>query len=486
MTLPLEILVHVSAPSRGSDDARYRKQALGYLGFEAARRHEVFGGSHEDERPAKRLRTTIDGENPQERGTSLKLSRQEIAGSSQLFSEECEEGFGFPSLGSSFDETSSPLLTKAFLNNDLTTSSEYSPFPTLYTTSSTTIQIRRTPQLNRPQTAPTPSPRSPRSSLPQRSFSDSWEIPPSVIPDSQPSYTSAEHRLLIDTTEPPSITLTSSPSPPKRQGINSPIPSTQPFHEDINPTLRTHHPTPKSSDLSGHDSPHPPSLLSSPAPPPKTNHIPQPPTFQIYPPPPPTSLRTYTTHLTPSLVHLATNIPLAKYFQPLLQKRPLRPLERGCWIIPLHDLDEQEQEQDARTSIANKVPPAHAAAADAYKHQSRQEPQTPASQPLTLRTRFQHFLEVFIGSGKAGWGVWCSWEGVETVPPPPSFSDNDKNNNNLSTNDDVPAREFVKVYCWGEVVAHVYLVLFLASERRIRGMGARWVDARGDAVVRMA
>lgn len=43
----------------------------------------------------------------------------------------------------------------------------------------------------------------------------------------------------------------------------------------------------------------------------------------------------------------------------------------------------------------------------------------------------------------------------------------------------------LKVYTWGEIVGHVYLLLFLASERRIRKMGAQWRDCGEEVVVQM-
>lgn len=43
----------------------------------------------------------------------------------------------------------------------------------------------------------------------------------------------------------------------------------------------------------------------------------------------------------------------------------------------------------------------------------------------------------------------------------------------------------MKVYAWGEVASHIYLLLFLASERRIRGMQAEWRDSAEDVVIQM-
>lgn len=43
----------------------------------------------------------------------------------------------------------------------------------------------------------------------------------------------------------------------------------------------------------------------------------------------------------------------------------------------------------------------------------------------------------------------------------------------------------LKLYCWGEIVPHIWLLLFTASHRRIKGCGARWIDARGEVIIEM-
>jgi len=42
------------------------------------------------------------------------------------------------------------------------------------------------------------------------------------------------------------------------------------------------------------------------------------------------------------------------------------------------------------------------------------------------------------------------------------------------------------VFCWGEIVEHVYLLLYVASKSKIKKIGAVWIDAGGDDVVRMS
>jgi hypothetical protein len=43
----------------------------------------------------------------------------------------------------------------------------------------------------------------------------------------------------------------------------------------------------------------------------------------------------------------------------------------------------------------------------------------------------------------------------------------------------------VRVYCWGEVARHVYLMLYVASKSKVRKLGLKWIDADGEVVVQM-
>ena len=57
----------------------------------------------------------------------------------------------------------------------------------------------------------------------------------------------------------------------------------------------------------------------------------------------------------------------------------------------------------------------------------------------------------------------------------------------MSTTDSTPREkeEVAKIYCWGEVVGHIWLLLFIASRRGVRGVGSKWIDASGEAVLVM-
>jgi hypothetical protein len=124
----------------------------------------------------------------------------------------------------------------------------------------------------------------------------------------------------------------------------------------------------------------------------------------------------------------------------------------------------------------------------------------PSPNPQTwTEPQFSHFwtfLSSFIAKdARAGWGVWCIAERVDPDP----FSDPATNSPNAATNtarntttttttvtaDDTPTAVLIRVYAWGEVAMHIYLMLYLASERRVRGMGLRWVDSWEEVVIQM-
>ncbi|KAF3056588.1 hypothetical protein GL218_06762 [Daldinia childiae] len=68
------------------------------------------------------------------------------------------------------------------------------------------------------------------------------------------------------------------------------------------------------------------------------------------------------------------------------------------------------------------------------------------------------YLANYVGTGVAGWGVSCRRD-----------------------------REFqtLRVYCWGLVTAHIYLLLYLASQRKILYTGSSWIDSEDILVIVM-
>lgn len=63
------------------------------------------------------------------------------------------------------------------------------------------------------------------------------------------------------------------------------------------------------------------------------------------------------------------------------------------------------------------------------------------------------FLVNYVGSGLAGWGVWCRRDA---------------------------SHDSIRLYCWGHIVKHTYLLLYLASGRQLKTTGAKWIGADGE------
>ncbi|PYH43875.1 uncharacterized protein BP01DRAFT_358065 [Aspergillus saccharolyticus JOP 1030-1] len=184
---------------------------------------------------------------------------------------------------------------------------------------------------------------------------------------------------------------------------------------------------------------------------------------KIQPPLPPISRSPFESHITPTLSMLVTRLRSGRTYTPVKQFRDLDALERGYWFL-----------------LINLVPddaPLSAAAAGGSSIN------THTIWDITLFNRFWTFLSEFISEGRAGWGVWCI---LEDAPSPAPLQPGNRATASAATpssgTEVATQRLTLKVYAWGEVALHVYLLLFLASERRIRRMGAQWRDG-GDVVI---
>ncbi|KAK0322843.1 hypothetical protein LTR91_002618 [Friedmanniomyces endolithicus] len=150
----------------------------------------------------------------------------------------------------------------------------------------------------------------------------------------------------------------------------------------------------------------------------------------IHPPEPAVSLDSFVTHVTPALAWLAGEQSVVRdCYHPVSVSRPMRPLERGYWLV------------------------------------------NPSTWTQEVQHKFWKFLESQVGSGDVGWGVWCLREPGQSVLTLPGQGEG--------------GLGLVKVFCWGEVVKHIYLMLYVASNSRVRKIGLQWVDAEEVAVVQM-
>ncbi|KAL4874070.1 hypothetical protein BDV12DRAFT_158975 [Aspergillus spectabilis] len=285
---------------------------------------------------------------------------------------------------------------------------------------------------------------------------DSLESPVSVIPDSQPQHQAFDAESL---SLHPVLALSSQSPTSKRPRVGSPPPFNHPQHEvhQDNAEDRTVHAGPSTINPpcmttaaekeKEQAQPHPTETEA----PPKCPILSLP--LEIKPPPPPISTAPYTIHITPTLEMLTKRLKSGRTYNPTNQTRDLDNLERGYWYLHIKLVPETE----ATTSTPS-----------------------PTSWTMPLFSKFWTFLSDFIAKeARAGWGVWCileeenahPQEATGTLPEP------DKPHSPLFLT--------LKVYTWGEIACHIYLLLFLASDRRVRKMGAQWRDARDEVVIQM-
>jgi len=177
----------------------------------------------------------------------------------------------------------------------------------------------------------------------------------------------------------------------------------------------------------------------------------------IRPPSPPVSIaaapqaassssQTLSPNITPSLQHLYNKFSPVQppRYLPIQQSRPLRPLERGYWYLPALSTTKT---WDAR-----------------------------------LLQDFWSFLEDFVTGGQAGWGVSC-------VRVPIAIESNSAIDTKMGGEEENDREEEqrcdVRIYCWGEVVEHVYYLLFVASRSKVKNAGLKWIDGGGNVVLIM-
>ncbi|KAK0628449.1 hypothetical protein B0T17DRAFT_486911 [Bombardia bombarda] len=141
-------------------------------------------------------------------------------------------------------------------------------------------------------------------------------------------------------------------------------------------------------------------------------------TLEIFSPAPPAGIHDLDPAdlVTDALAELARELNLAKRFRPSSQTREVRPFERGYWLVDCSSWDG------------------------------------------ALKQSCWSFLGGYLPKGAAGWGVWCGRDAP--------FS-------------------WLRMYCFGHAVGHIYLLLYLVSKRRVLYTGAEWVAGDGAVVVVM-
>ncbi|PGH05882.1 hypothetical protein GX51_02663 [Blastomyces parvus] len=506
-----EILVHISAPGTVNEDANYRAHADAYFDFEPVSRVRIYPEPPSSETGTDEIVDAPHQAAPHGEGDAHRAADLEERGQnrSQYIPKFLSSGKNTPlssTWGPSFGETTCGLLLdfpeisiqRSFSQNDQDNVDKNSFVTTNNSPEVPSISGR--PNL---QTALTSSQftETPPSEVAESSFQASWDVErdnsparhsvPAIQIGRTPLQTQrspAKRRRISVSPEcipssipPPSATPASSASELPATLPSQPLPQSQPERYQ---TLDKQAATEPSATFE---------RLSS---------LP----LEINPPRPmPSSTAQFTTHITPTLEMLANKLKLSTVYQPSRQTRPLRTLERGYWHLNLtiSDYITNPNGNNKYNIYAPTSVPSSSA--------------TPASNPWTSKRFFDFwdFLSKFIADdGRAGWGVWCICEPHSHPPPscsmcsassspslshsvidltspdPVQFSaetgtqSDQQEGRGALGGADVAKHVTVKIYTWGEVAPHIYLLMYLASDRSVRKVpGVQWRDGGEEPVI---
>ena len=275
-----------------------------------------------------------------------------------------------------------------------------------------------------------------------------------------------------------------------------------------------------------------PPLSSPPAPPsspPVLTSTPQSPISSlpthVFPPPPSTGHGAYVTHITPVLAITVDHLPIAKWFRPVYVSRDVRVLERGHWRIPItianqavvdqaraglsteQRLAKITKERDAPTSLERwekrrvleaertkrrdvglSSSPLEYGEDGAFVERKRQDFWTEEE-----LVRFWRTLEECVGLGKWGWGIRVFREEVieddedETRPRHGVLLSSSSPASAAAISEaERERRVLLKVTTWGEVIPHIWIMLWLMSDKLTAYIPMEWRAGDGSVVVRMS
>ncbi|VUC20560.1 unnamed protein product [Clonostachys rosea] len=429
----VEILVHVTAPSRVVDDATYRQLAQAYLDFEPQATIQIEdAGSHtsdadiaddHEDASSTSIPPPIPNFTPP---ASLELSFQSVLdnrSSPQLLAMNREDGHQIviPSSRPEIPESQSSWIAPPSQIND-----SY-PLPNtsrMFVSPTRALQRYMARSSSQPETSPT------------RSKGPSQGLNTVEIPSSLPLSVSGSHVVIPSSEVHPSdpqaiIPVTPIISKPEkresvfkdgsRQGADESFDITHISSSDISLALtasltRAESEPPQSKRLKTLTQGKPLARSSSDTGVRQPVGLsPSPLALEIWSPSPPVSVDDLELPITvpERLAKLAAD--LSSRYRPE-SDRDITPLERGYWLV-----DCSSWSRDVRLDLWN-------------------------------------FLIPYIEGGLAGWGVWCRRDA---------------------------ALDEVRLYCWGSLVKHAYLLLYLASGRHLKYTGAVWKDAEAKPVLRV-
>lgn len=147
----------------------------------------------------------------------------------------------------------------------------------------------------------------------------------------------------------------------------------------------------------------------------------------------------FTTHLTKTLERVSKRVPLSRYFRPAYVARDVGVLERGYWQFCIRIEDGSIRKPRRASSEQHHSPP-------------------------WTEGDFGQFwqgISQFIQHGKAGWGTRLVKEA--------------RDSNQWS----------IRLFTWAELLGHIWVILWILSDKLIQGVPMQWIAGDGSVVVQM-
>ncbi len=235
---------------------------------------------------------------------------------------------------------------------------------------------------------------------------------------------------------------------------------------------------------------------------------------RVCPKPPATGHGAFVTHITPSLERLLERkISISKCFRPVYVSRDVNVLERGYWRLPIiiasaEAIAEARVREDKAIKMARirdglTVGESLAKVRSIRAEEARRRALGLSSSPIeydeagqTIERKrcdmwteaefldFWNILAMGIGSGNCGWGVSVYREDLAEPPRPPSSSPTP-----TEVEETTAPRErklLLKVYTWGEVIPHMWLWMWVISNKLTTYIPMEWWAGDGSVLVRMS
>ena len=194
----------------------------------------------------------------------------------------------------------------------------------------------------------------------------------------------------------------------------------------------------------------------------------------------------FVTHISCPLQDFAKQLPFARFFRPIEVTRDIRVLERGYWLLEIRIVAEEVaeaarsaekdkiqghsmQERFQGATTAERLLKYDEAKRDGSLYQSGQSAELRAQGLWTENelVQFWKSFSSFIENSKAGWGTRLVGEDVSD-----------------ESGEVVMVR--IRIFTWGEVLGHIYLALWVLSDKLAARIPMHWIASDGTHVVRMA